>query len=141
MQIDLQEYQKFVKDITSIPSKDLSTFMGRCDELDGNYIDNKHGPDVNIPLMLTAAIGMAAETGEFCELPKKIFFQGKRLDDDAVYHMKRELGDIIFYWMNACSALRLNPNDVIQENINKLTKRYPDGFAVEKSEHRAKGDI
>ena len=141
MQIDLQEYQKFVKDITSIPSKDLSTFMDRCDELDGNYADNQHGPDVNIPLMLTAAIGMAAETGEFCELPKKIFFQGKRLDEDAVYHMKRELGDIIFYWMNACSALRLDPNEVIQENINKLTKRYPNGFAVEKSENRAVGDI
>jgi NTP pyrophosphatase (non-canonical NTP hydrolase) len=142
MQINLQEYQKFVKEITSIPSKDLSTFMDRCDELDGNYAgDKQHGPDINVPLLLTSAIGMAAECGEFCELPKKIFFQGKPLNDEAVFHMKRELGDIMFYWMNACSALRLDPEDVINENMSKLMKRYPNGFSVERSENRAVTDI
>jgi len=102
----------------------------------------QHGPDVNVPLLLTAALGMAAETGEFCEIPKKIFFQGKNLDDAALFHMKRELGDVIFYWVNACRALGLDPNAVVEENVRKLESRYPGGkFTVERSENREQGDI
>jgi len=55
--------------------------------------------------------------------------------------MKRELGDVIFYWINACRALGIDPNEVIEENVNKLSKRYPNGFSVERSEKREKGDI
>jgi NTP pyrophosphatase (non-canonical NTP hydrolase) len=143
MTIDLDQYTKFVQTVTSETSTDLTTFMNRLDELDGNYIgDGKHGPSINVSLLLTAAIGMAAETGEFCEIPKKMFFQGKELNADAVYRMKRELGDVIFYWINACLALELNPNDVIAENIHKLESRYPGGkFTVEHSENRKAGDV
>ena len=62
--IDLNKYKDFVEAVTSKPSNDLTTFMNRCDELDGNY-DTKtdmHGPDINVPLLLTAALGLAAET-------------------------------------------------------------------------------
>ena len=136
--IDLNKYKNFVEAVTSNPSNDLTTFMDRCDELDGNYIgDGVHGPDINVPLLLTACLGLAAESGEFIEVPKKIIFQGKPLNDENVFHMKRELGDIMWYWVNACRALNLDPNDVIDENVRKLESRYPGGsFDAHYSENR-----
>jgi NTP pyrophosphatase (non-canonical NTP hydrolase) len=146
MPIDLNRYQEFVEKVTSAPSNDLTTFMDTCDRLDANYElfdgEMRHGPDVNVPLLLTAALGMAAETGEFCEIPKKIFFQGKALNEEAVFHMKRELGDIMWYWINACRALNLDPNEVIAENVRKLESRYPGGaFDPYYSENRKQGDL
>ena len=146
MPIDLNRYQEFVAKVTSQPSNDLTTFMDTCDRLDANYEmfdgEMRHGPDINVPLLLTAALGMAAETGEFCEIPKKIFFQGKALNEDAVFHMKRELGDVMWYWINACRALDLDPNDVIAENVKKLESRYPGGsFDPYYSENRKQGDL
>jgi len=144
MTVDLLRYQEFVEAVTSKPSNDLTTFMDRLDQLDGNWDveAQAHGPDVNVPLLMTAALGLAAETGEFCEIPKKIFFQGKPLNDENLFHMKRELGDIIWYWINACRALNLDPNNVIAENVNKLKARYPGGeFDVHYSENRQAGDL
>lgn len=142
-QVDLTRYMQFVEAVTSQPSNDLTTFMDRCDELDANYLgDGQHGPQVNVPLLLTAALGLAAETGEFCEIPKKMFFQGKPLTDENVFHMKRELGDVLWYWINACRALGLDPNDVVAENVRKLEARYPGGsFSVYRSENRVQGDL
>jgi len=143
MNIDLNKYKDFVEAVTSKPSNDLTTFMDRCDELDGNYIgDGVHGPDINVPLLLTACLGLAAESGEFIEVPKKMFFQGKPLNDENVFHMKRELGDIMWYWITACRALNLDPNDVIDENVRKLESRYPGGsFDAHYSENRKESDI
>ena len=143
MTINLNKYSEFVGAVTSEPSRDLTTFMNRLDELDSNYIgDGEHGPDINVPLLLTGALGLAAETGEFCEIPKKMFFQGKPLNQENLFHMKRELGDIMWYWINACRALNLDPNEVIQENVNKLKARYPGGeFDAHYSENRQQGDI
>lgn len=144
MHIDLNKYSDFVKEVTSQPSNDLTTFMNRLDDLDGNYdsATNLHGPDVNVSLLITACLGLAAESGEFCEIPKKMLFQGKPLNDENVFHMKRELGDIMWYWVNACRALHLDPNDVIQENVNKLQSRYPGGsFNAHYSENRKDGDL
>ena len=144
MQIDLNKYSDFVKEVTSKPSNDLTTFMNRLDDLDGNYDSETqtHGPGVNVPLLITACLGLAAESGEFCEIPKKMLFQGKPLSEDNVFHMKRELGDIMWYWVNACRALNLDPNDVIQENVNKLQSRYPGGtFDAHYSENRQDGDL
>ena len=142
--IDLNKYSEFVGAVTSEASNDLTTFMDRLDELDGNFDfkTNTHGPDVNVPLLLTGALGLAAETGEFCEIPKKMFFQGKPLTEENLFHMKRELGDIMWYWINACRALQLDPNDVIAENVRKLEARYPGGkFDAHYSENRKSGDI
>ena len=146
MNVDLNRYSEFVGAVTSQPSQDLTTFMDTLDRLDANYElfdgEMKHGPDINVPLLLTACLGLAAESGEFIEIPKKIFFQGKALTDENVFHMKRELGDIMWYWINACRALNLNPNEVIEENVNKLKARYPGGeFDVYQSENRQQGDI
>ena len=144
MTVDLNRYKEFVEAVTSKPSNDLTTFMTRLDELDANWNSEaqQHGPDINVPLLLTAALGLAAETGEFCEIPKKIYFQGKSLTQENVFHMKRELGDIMWYWINACRALGLDPDDVIAENVNKLKARYPGGeFDVHYSENRSQGDL
>jgi NTP pyrophosphatase (non-canonical NTP hydrolase) len=148
MTIDLNRYQTFVTAVTSKPSKDLTTFMDQCDRLDANYelfegeTESRHGPSINIPLLLTACLGLAAESGEFIEIPKKMFFQGKPLTDENLFHMKRELGDVMWYWINACTALNLDPNEVIAENVNKLKTRYPGGeFDAHYSENRQQGDI
>jgi NTP pyrophosphatase (non-canonical NTP hydrolase) len=143
MNIDLNKYKDFVEAVTSKASNDLTTFMDRCDELDGNYIgDGVHGPDINVPLLLTACLGLAAEAGEFIEVPKKMFFQGKPLTEAEVFHLKRELGDVMWYWINACRALNLDPNEVIAENVRKLESRYPGGsFDAYYSENRKPGDL
>jgi len=148
MNIDLNKYKDFVEAVTSQASNDLTTFHDTIDRLDANYeldtADNlmKFGPDVNIPLLITACFGLAAESGEFIEVPKKIIFQGKALTDENVFHMKRELGDIMWYWINACRALNLDPNEVIAENIRKLESRYPGGkFDAFYSENRKDGDL
>ena len=143
MNIDLNRYKDFVEAVTSRPSNNLTDFTNRLDRLDGNLLeDGTHGPDINVPLLITACLGLAAEAGEFIEVPKKIIFQGKPLTEAELFHMKRELGDVMWYWVNACRALNLNPNDVIDENVRKLESRYPGGsFDAHYSENRKDGDI
>jgi NTP pyrophosphatase (non-canonical NTP hydrolase) len=98
--------------------------------------------NVNPALLVTGAIGLSSECGEFNEIVKKMLFQGKPLNEDNVFHMKRELGDIMWYWVNACRALDLDPNDVIAENVAKLEARYPGGkFDAHYSENRKAGDL
>jgi NTP pyrophosphatase (non-canonical NTP hydrolase) len=147
-QVDLKKYQEFVQAVTSKESNDLTTFMNRLDRLDANYEaygsdgEYMHGPDINVPLLMTGAIGLTAEAGELIEIVKKMLFQGKPLNEENLFHMKRELGDIMWYWINTCRALDLDPNDVIAENVKKLQARYPGGhFDVFHSENRKANDL
>ena len=143
-QIDLNKYSEFVEAVTSRDSGDLTSFINRLDYLDGMWDDKleEKGPMINVPLLLTSAIGLGSETGEFQEIVKKLFFQGKPLTEETKFHMKRELGDIMWYWTNACRALNLDPNDVISENVTKLKARYPSGdFDPFYSENRKEGDL
>ena len=136
---DLKLYQEFVTVVTSEESKHNYAFLDRFDYL-SNYQDDK--TKINPALLLTAGMGLSAESGEFNEIIKKMFFQGKPLNEENVFHMKRELGDIMWYWMNACTALGLDPNDVINENVKKLESRYPGGsFDAWHSENRKTGDL
>ena len=135
MQIDLNKYQDFVREVTSKESNFPDDLVDRIDQLNVTTT-------INPALLLTAAMGLAAEGGEFVEIPKKIIFQGKPVNEENIFHMKRELGDIIWYWTNACTALGLNPDDVIAENVNKLESRYPGGsFDAHYSENRKEGDL
>lgn len=135
MNIDLNKYAEFVLAICSNQSKDSEEFVEHIRKLHNTT-------NVNIPLLLTSGIGLASEGGEFNEIVKKIFFQSKPLDEDNIFHMKRELGDIMWYWMNACNALGLDPNAVIAENVKKLEARYPGGsFDAHYSENRKDGDL
>ena len=134
--IDLNKYSEFVEEVTSEESNQLSPMARRLSILEGT--DGK----INMSLLLTGGIGLSSETGEFNEIIKKCIFQGKPLNDETVFHCKRELGDIIWYWINSCRALGLDPNEVIEENVNKLKARYPDGeFDVHYSENRQDGDL
>ncbi len=131
--LDLNRYKDFVSAVTSEDSNDWSYLQATLHEL-----NNK----VNIALLLTGSIGLASEGGELSEIVKKCVFQGKPLDEETVFHLKRELGDVIWYWINTCRALDLDPNEVIEENIRKLEKRYPGGkFDVYHSENRKQGDL
>ena len=85
---------------------------------------------------------MCAESGEFTEIVKKIVFQGKPVNADNLYHMKRELGDIMWYVAQACMTLDTTIDEIIEMNVEKLEKRYPGGsFDVHHSENRAEGDL
>lgn len=133
-QIDLNKYKDFVKEVTSDSSNDLEMLILRLREM------NSQG--VNVSLLMTGAIGISAEGGEFAEIVKKCAFQGKPLNADTIFHMKRELGDIAWYWVNACRAIGMDPNEVISENVHKLESRYPGGvFDPHYSEHRKTGDL
>lgn len=133
--VNLNKYADFTFELASENSKDLESFIENL-----RYLDSIS--DVNIPLLITAGIGLASEGGEFDEIVKKILFQDKPLNEDNIFHMKRELGDIMWYWVNACNALGLDPNDVIEENVNKLMSRYPGGnFDVHYSENRKENDL
>jgi len=131
--IDLNKYKEFVKTVTSTESNNKVALIRQLESLDDK---------VNISLLLTGSIGLASEGGELSEIVKKCVFQGKPLNDDTIFHMKRELGDIMWYWISACRALELDPNEVIEENVKKLESRYPGGeFDVHYSENRKDGDL
>ena len=134
--INLNIYSDFVKGVTSGPSNNSDEFLHRIKDL-------AEGQDkVNISLLMTSAIGMSGETGEFSEIVKKMVFQGKPLTNETLEHASKELGDIIFYWTNACRSIGVDPNVVIQNNMNKLMSRYPGGvFNATHSENRKPTDI
>ena len=127
-------YTDFVTKVTSDPSIELDALKESFDE-----IEKKSG--IKTPRLLTAALGLGSETGEFVEIVKKMFLQGKPANEDNIFHMKRELGDIMWYWVTACAALNLDPYEVISENQEKLAARYGEKFEVERSEVRKEGDL
>ena len=132
--IDLDKYAVFVDGVTSNPSKDYKSFLDSIEYLDGE--------GSNIQRLLTAAVGISAEGGEFMEIVKKMLFQGKPWDDHNRKHLTIELGDVMWYVMQACMALNISLDDVIAGNVEKLKKRYPGGeFNVYQSENRAEGDL
>ena len=124
----MNNYIEFVKQTTSPPSLDYAIMAARLAELEVN--------DVNTTQLLTA------EAGEFTEVVKKIVFQGKPYNEDNVFHMKRELGDICWYLAQAFMALDTNFDEILDMNIEKLSARYPEGtFDAYYSENRKEGDL
>ena len=127
-------YSEFVKKVTSEPSLDL-------DALKQSLEDVESKSPIESARLMTAALGLGSETGEFVEIVKKMFLQGKPPSEENIFHMKRELGDIMWYWITACSALDLDPFEVIKENQDKLEARYGEKFEVQRSEVRKEGDL
>ena len=133
--VDLNKYKEFVEKVTSLQSNETGGLTSQLEKL-----EKESG--VNMALLLTGSIGIASEGGEFAEIVKKCIFQGKPLDNETIFHAKRELGDIMWYWINSCRALDLDPNDVMAENVEKLKSRYPGGnFDVWYSENRKESDL
>ena len=132
--IDFLKYAQFVNAVTSKESKCGDAFTERIADL--------HYQDFPTERMLTAALGLSAEAGEFTEVIKKIMFQGKPVNEENMFHLKRELGDIMWYFIQACILLDTTPEEVIEMNVDKLKKRYPGGeFDVHYSENRLVGDV
>ena len=115
--IDFKRYEEFVDAVTSDSSKDFVALADRLGELD------RQG--ANIERLTTAGVGLAAESGEFLEIVKKMVFQGKPWNDDNRDHLIIELGDVMWYVAQACMALEIDFEDVIKGNVKKLEKRYP----------------
>jgi len=135
MTVDTEKYLDFVHDVTSTESLDYAALLTRMNKLELE-------DDCNLPQLLTAALGLTAESGEFSEVVKKIILQGKPYNEDNVFHMKRELGDICWYLAQACMALDTTFDEIIEMNVDKLKARYPGGeFDVHKSENRKEGDL
>ena len=127
-------YTDFVTKVTSKPSIELDALKSSLENI-------QNDSPIKTPRLLTAALGLGSETGEFVEIVKKIFLQGKPPSEDNIFHMKRELGDIMWYWVTACAALNLDPYEVISENQEKLAARYGEKFEVTRSEVRKEGDL
>ena len=135
MPVDTEKYLDFVHDVTSTESLDYAALLTRMNKLELE-------DDCNLSQLLTAALGLGAESGEFTEVVKKIILQGKPYNEDNVFHMKRELGDICWYIAQACMALDTTFDEIIEMNVEKLKKRYPCGeFNVHQSENRKEGDL
>ncbi len=133
--VDTEKYLDFVDGVTSDPSKNLGELLRRISQLEVE-------DDCDVPHLLTAALGLTAEAGEFTEIVKKIILQGKPYNEDNIFHMKRELGDICWYIAQACMALDTTFDEIIEMNVEKLKARYPGGeFDVHKSENRKQGDV
>ena len=135
MTVDTEKYVDFVREVTSNESVHYAALLTRMNNLELE-------DDCNIPPLITAAFGLTAEAGEFTEVVKKIILQGKPYNEDNIFHMKRELGDICWYLAQACMALDTSFDEIMEMNVEKLKARYPGGeFDVHKSENRAEGDL
>lgn len=133
-QIDSNKYVEFVKQTTSMASSDFPSLLARLAELEAQ--------DADVPRLLTAALGMSAEAGEFTEVVKKIILQGKPYNEENIFHMKRELGDQLWYIAQACMALDTTIEEILKMNYEKLSARYPEGtFDIWRSENRVEGDL
>ena len=132
--VDTKKYTEFVNAVTSNESKSSDSFTVRLREL--------YEEGLSVERLLTAAVGMSAESGEFTEVVKKMIFQGKPVNEENLFHLKRELGDIMWYVAQACMALDTNFDEIIEMNVEKLKARYPGGeFDVYHSENRAADDM
>ena len=133
MSIDFNRYEEFVSAVTSDASTNFVDFADRIGELD------REG--ANIERLLTSGVGINAEGGEFLEIIKKMVFQGKPWNEDNREHLIIELGDIMWYVAQATQSLGISMEEVLDTNIRKLSKRYPDGtFDAYMSENRAAND-
>ena len=134
MTVDFKKYTEFVDAVTSNESKSSESFSVRLRDL--------YSEGLPVERLLTAAVGMSAESGEFIEVVKKMIFQGKPVNEENLFHLKRELGDVMWYVAQACMALDTTFDEIVEMNVDKLKARYPGGeFDVHYSENRKEGDV
>tara|TARA_R100000234_G_scaffold118623_1_gene99481 strand:- start:5189 stop:5593 length:405 start_codon:yes stop_codon:yes gene_type:complete len=134
MTSNFDKYVRFVNQVTSDESKDAVAFMNRIQDLKEQKTEMHR--------LLTGAVGVCSEGGEFLEIVKKMIFQGKPWDEANIHHLKIELGDIMWYVAQCCMALDVPLEEITDMNIDKLSKRYPNGMFQEYySENRKEGDL
>jgi len=133
-QVNFEEYSKFVDAVTSDESRDFLAFSDRIVALDEK--------GANIERLLTGAVGINSEGGEIMEIVKKLVFQGKKWEDETIFHLKRELGDVLWYVVQCLLALDTSVDEIVGMNVDKLKARYPGGeFDPFYSENRQENDL
>lgn len=126
-------YQQFVDGVTSSDSKNFESFIARLNELN---------TQLDVPRFITSGIGLASESGEIAEIVKKVIFHGKEYNEDVKIHLKKELGDVFWYFTQMCIVLNISLDDIMSTNVKKLESRYPGGvFSAWHSDNRKVGDI
>lgn len=96
------------------------------------------GMNKEYPRILNGLMGLNGEAGECIDILKKHFFQGHAFDTE---HLAKELGDVAWYLAISADAIGYDLETILQMNVDKLRKRYPDGFESEQSIHRKEGDV
>ena len=133
-EVNFKEYTKFVDAVTSDESRDFIAFSDRIVSLDEK--------NASIERLLTGAVGINSEGGEIMEIVKKLIFQGKKWDKETIFHLKRELGDVMWYVVQCLIALDTSMDEIVGMNVDKLKARYPGGeFDPFYSENRQEGDL
>lgn len=94
--------------------------------------------DVDLGGIINGLFGLSGEVGELTDMVKKWIFHEKELDDD---HAKKELGDVMWYIAMICESFGWSLDEIMQMNIDKLKKRYPDGFDTERANNRSPEDV
>lgn len=89
-------------------------------------------------VLINSVMGLCGESGEAIDIEKKWMAQGHELDKE---HLAKELGDIAWYLAETATALDIPLENILQSNIDKLKKRYPEGFETQRSLARLKGDL
>ena len=84
-------------------------------------------------VLINGVMGLCGESGEVIDIVKKHLAQGHELDKEKII---KELGDVAWYMAEIATVLEVELEDVLVQNIEKLKKRYPEGFSTEKSVHR-----
>jgi NTP pyrophosphatase (non-canonical NTP hydrolase) len=88
--------------------------------------------------LMNGALGLAGEAGEVADIVKKATFQGHTINRE---HIAKELGDVCWYIAETATAIGYDLETIMQMNIDKLMKRYPDGFSADRSQNREDGDL
>lgn len=136
----VKEYSEIVQSVTSAPSESIDAMIERLQDLKAKSMETN---EINVSLFMTGAVGLSCEANEILEIMKKIVFQGKPLHDEKVlFHLKREMGDLLWYYVNLLRSLGMTLEDVMEENVTKLNARYPEKkFSVFRSENRQENDL
>ena len=133
--IDSNKYVEFVRQTTSPASSDFAQLLVRMSELEETHC-------ADVPRLLTAALGVSAESGELVEIIKKVFLQGKPYTEETKIHILKEFSDVMWYLAQLCIAMDTTFEEIMKINYDKLSARYPEGtFNVYYSENRSEGDI
>ena len=98
--------------------------------------ENKNSVDLGGLMMM--CLGLSGELGEFTDIIKKAIFHEAEFDEE---HAKKELGDFMWYVAGVCESFHWSLDEIMEMNVEKLKKRYPDGFNVERANHRNSEDI
>ena len=94
--------------------------------------------DVDLGGIINGLFGLSGEVGELTDMVKKWIFHESNLDED---HAKKELGDVMWYIAMICESFGWNLDTIMQMNIDKLKKRYPEGFDTERANNRKPEDV